>query len=114
MVAGGLKYTATLALENDAETAPFARAFAGVDADARPTLLEERTDWHRLTFWNRNAQLAEDYIRTGDRVYVEGRLEYGSYERDGVTVPTAEVHVREVVLLSPRGASIEEVEEEAA
>ncbi len=64
---------------------------------------EERTDWHRLTLWNRQAQFAEDYIRTGDRIYVEGRLEYDSYERDGVVIPTAEVIVREVVLLSPRG-----------
>ncbi len=63
---------------------------------------EERTDWHRLTFWNRLAQFAEDYISRGDRIYVEGRIEYDSYERDGVTIPTAEVTVREVVLLSPR------------
>ena len=66
---------------------------------------EERTDWHRLTLWNRLAQFAEDYVRTGDRVYVEGRLEYDSYERDGVVIPTAEITVREVVLLSSKSAS---------
>lgn len=75
---------------------------------------EERTDWHRLTLWNRLAQFAEDYIRTGDRIYVEGRLEYDSYERDGVVIPTAEVVVREVVLLSARsGADQEELAEAA-
>lgn len=63
---------------------------------------EERTDWHRLNLWGRLAQLAEDYVKTGDRIYVEGRLEYDSYERDGVTIPTAEVTVREMVLLSPK------------
>lgn len=68
---------------------------------------EERTDWHRLTFWNRLGQFAEDYITRGDRIYVEGRLEYDSYERDGVTIPTVEVNVREVVLLSPRPATVE-------
>ena len=62
---------------------------------------EERTDWHRLTLWNRLAQFAEDYVNTGDRIYVEGRLEYDSYERDGVTIPTADVTVKELVLLSP-------------
>ncbi len=62
---------------------------------------QERTDWHRLTLWNRLAHFAEDYVRKGDRVYIEGRLEYDSYERDGVTIPTAEVNVRELVLLSP-------------
>jgi single-strand DNA-binding protein len=63
---------------------------------------KERTDWHRLTLWNRLAQFTEDYVSKGDRVYVEGRLEYDSYERDGVTIPTADVVVRELVLLSPR------------
>jgi single-strand DNA-binding protein len=65
---------------------------------------EDRTEWHRLTVWDRLAQLAEDYIRKGDRLYVEGRMEYDSYERNGVTIPTAEVQVRELVLLgSPAG-----------
>jgi len=64
---------------------------------------EERTDWHRLTLWSRQAQFAEDYIRTGDRVYIEGRLEYDSYERDGVVIPTAEIHVQEVLLLVSKG-----------
>ena len=76
---------------------------------------EERTDWHRLTLWNRQAEFAEDYIRTGDRVYVEGRIEYDSYERDGVSIPTAEVIVREVVLLSSKGgaSSASEMEDAA-
>jgi single-strand DNA-binding protein len=60
---------------------------------------EQRTEWHRLTLWDRLAQLAEEYIRKGDRLYVEGRIEYDSFEKNGVTVPTAEVVVRELVLL---------------
>lgn len=66
--------------------------------------IEERTEWHRLTLWDRLAQLAEDYVRKGDRVYIEGRMEYDSFERNGVTIPTAEVHVRELVMLgAPTG-----------
>ncbi len=49
-------------------------------------------------------QFVEDYVQTGARVYIEGRLEYDSYERDGVTIPTADVTVREIVLLSPKPA----------
>ncbi|MCG6986950.1 MAG: single-stranded DNA-binding protein [Gemmatimonadetes bacterium] len=75
---------------------------------------QERTDWHRLTMWNRLAQFVEDYVRTGDRIYVEGRLEYDSYERDGVVIPTADVMVREVVLLSSRSVPDDEELEEAA
>ena len=36
---------------------------------------EERTDWHRLTLWNRQAQFAEEYIRTGDRIYIVSRYD---------------------------------------
>ncbi len=68
---------------------------------------EERTNWHRLVFWNRLAQFAEDYVKKGDRVLIEGRLDYGSYERDGVTIPTAEIQVREIILLSPRRGEAE-------
>ena len=60
---------------------------------------EERTEWHRLTLWEKLAQLAEDYVRKGDRIYVEGRMEYDSFEKNGVTIPTAEVIVRELVML---------------
>jgi len=60
---------------------------------------EERTEWHRLTLWDRLAELAEEFIRKGDRVYVEGRIEYDSFEKNGVTIPTAEIQVRELVML---------------
>lgn len=75
---------------------------------------QERTDWHRLTLWNRLAQFAEDHIRTGDRIYIEGRLEYDSYERDGTVIPTADINVKEVVLLSAKAGADEEEMEEAA
>jgi len=74
----------------------------------------ERADWHRLTMWNRTAQFAEDFIRTGDRIYVEGRLEYDAYERDGVTIPTADVHVSEVVRLNAKSGASDSGVEEAA
>jgi single-strand DNA-binding protein len=80
---------------------------------------EERTEWHRLTLWDRLAELAGEYVRKGDRLYVEGRMEYDTYEKNGVTIPTAQVHVRELVLLGqPSGHAAEigggEAEEEEA
>jgi single-strand DNA-binding protein len=75
---------------------------------SRDNVTEERTEWHRLTMWEGLAQLAEDYVRKGDRVYVEGRMEYDSFERNGVTIPTAEIRVRELVLLgAPNGRAAE-------
>lgn len=61
--------------------------------------MQERTMWHRLTLRDRLAEVTEDYVRKGDRVYLEGELEYDSFERNGVTIPTSEIRVRELVLL---------------
>lgn len=63
---------------------------------------EQRTDWHRLTFWGRSADTVERYLRKGTRLYVDGRIEYGSYEKEGVTVPSVDIVVRDFVLLDPR------------
>ncbi|MGH7575662.1 MAG: single-stranded DNA-binding protein, partial [Longimicrobiales bacterium] len=68
----------------------------------------ERTEWHRLTLWDRLAEFAEDYVRRGQRLYVEGRLEYGSFERGGLTLPTAEVIARDVVLVGTLDSQSEE------
>ena len=64
---------------------------------------QSRTDWHRLTFWGRVAELAERLIRKGTKLYVEGRIEYGSFERDGVSIPTADIIVQEFLLLEGGG-----------
>jgi single-strand DNA-binding protein len=74
--------------------------------------MEERTDWHRITLWDRLATIAEEYVRKGDRVYIEGRMEYGSFEKNGVTIPTSEVQVKELVMLGAPTARTVEVEEE--
>lgn len=64
--------------------------------------VQRRTDWHRLTFWGRAADTAERYVRKGARLYVEGRIEYGSFERDGISIPTVDVVVQDFVMLDPR------------
>ena len=66
---------------------------------------QRRTDWHRLTFWSGAAETVERLVRRGSRIYVEGRLEYGSYDRDGVSIPTADVIVQEFVMLDSRNGS---------
>ncbi|HEY3285810.1 MAG TPA: single-stranded DNA-binding protein [Gemmatimonadaceae bacterium] len=73
---------------------------------------QERTDWHKCIAWNRSAEgagladIMESYARKGDKVFVEGRLEYRQYDdKEGRTHHVAELNVREVVLLSPRKAA---------
>jgi len=63
---------------------------------------QRKTDWHRLTFWSGAAETVEKWVRKGTRMYVEGRIEYGSYDRDGVAIPTVDVVVQEFVFLDGR------------
>ncbi len=67
--------------------------------------LEHLPEWHRLTFWAGAAETVEKYLRKGNRLYVEGRVEYGTYDRDGVTIPTTDVIVDDFVFLdgTPNG-----------
>jgi single-strand DNA-binding protein len=69
---------------------------------------QEKTEWHRVVVWNSRArQLAdvvEKYVKKGDRVYIEGRIEYRTWEdRDGKTRYTTEINARELLMLTPRG-----------
>src|SRR5437868_10339520 len=69
---------------------------------------QEKTGWHRVICWNNKgaqlADLAEKYLKKGDRIYVEGRVEYRTWEdREKQTRYTTESIAREVLLLSSRG-----------
>jgi single-strand DNA-binding protein len=69
---------------------------------------QEKTEWHRVICWNNKgsqlADLAEKFMKKGDKVYVEGRVEYRTWEdREKQTRYVTEIVAREVILLSPRG-----------
>lgn len=67
-------------------------------ATSRPTDESEfgRTDWHRLNATGDLADWFEQNARKGDLLYVQGRIEYDSFEHDGVTIPTTDVIVEGV------------------
>jgi len=71
---------------------------------------QQRTDWHRLTFWGRAADTVAKYVKKGSRLYVEGHLEYGSFDRDGVSIPTVDVVVEDFVMLDRRAEDVPENE----
>lgn len=69
---------------------------------------QEKTEWHRCVVWNTRtstlADIVERYLKKGDRVYVEGRIEYRTWQdREGQTRYTTEINVRDLVMLSGRG-----------
>jgi single-strand DNA-binding protein len=68
---------------------------------------QEKTEWHRCVVWNtKTSQLAdivERYLKKGDKVYVEGRIEYRQWQdKDGQTRYSTEINVRELIMLSGR------------
>lgn len=63
----------------------------------------EDTQWHRVTFYERLAEIAGEYIKKGTKVYVEGVLKYGKYtDKDGVEKPTTDIIANSMTLLSGR------------
>jgi single-strand DNA-binding protein len=72
---------------------------------------QEKTEWHRCVVWNSKAsQLAdivERYVKKGDKLYIEGRIEYRQWQdKDGQTKYSTEINVRELIMLgAPRGGA---------
>jgi len=64
---------------------------------------QEKTEWHRVVAWDKLAEICERYLSKGDRVYVEGRIEYRQWEgQDGQTRYTTEIRAREMIMLGGR------------
>ena len=65
---------------------------------------QEKTEWHRVTLWGRQAELAGEYLSKGSSVYIEGRLETRKYtDKDGVEKYTTEVVADRMQFVSTGG-----------
>jgi len=74
-----------------------------------------RTEWHRLVFWRRLAEIAGQYLRRGSRIYVEGQLSTRSWEDGaGQKRQVTEIVVRDLQLLDGRGLPDQEATGELA
>ncbi|MQA88669.1 MAG: single-stranded DNA-binding protein [Gemmatimonas sp.] len=64
---------------------------------------QEKTEWHRIVLWEKLADVADRYLKKGDSVYIEGEIEYRSYDdKDGNTRYVTEIRARELVMLGSR------------
>lgn len=63
---------------------------------------KERTEWHRLVFFNRLAEVAGEYLKKGSKIYVEGQLRTRQWEKDGQKHYTTEIVCREMQMLDSR------------
>lgn len=61
---------------------------------------QERTEWHKVVFFNRLGEIAGEYLRKGSKVYVEGSLRTRKWQKDGVDHYTTEIVASELQMLS--------------
>ena len=67
---------------------------------------QERTEWHRIVFFNKLAEIAGQYLTKGSKIYIEGRLQTREWtDRDGNKRYTTEIVARDMVMLGGRGDS---------
>ena len=65
---------------------------------------QEKTDWHRLTFFGKLADIVEQWVHKGDKLYVEGRVEYSQTQDDqGGTRYWTDIVVNEMMMLGGGG-----------
>ena len=81
---------------------------------------QEKTEWHKCIVWNtKGSQLAdivERYVKKGDKLYVEGRIEYRQWtDKEGQTRYTTEINVRELIMLGgARGGASADADSDGA
>lgn len=70
------------------------------------TQVPDRTDWHNIVFYRGLAKVVEKYVHKGDRLYVEGRIRYRSYDdQKGIRQYVTEIIAENIELLTPKQSS---------
>ena len=66
---------------------------------------QEKTEWHRVTMYRRLGEIAGEYLKKGSQVYIEGRIEYREYEKDGVKRYSTDIIASEMKMLGSRSGA---------
>ena len=64
--------------------------------------MKEQTEWHRIVAWGRLGEICGEYLSKGRQVYIEGRIQTRSWEKDGVTRYTTEIVAQEMKMLGSK------------
>ena len=65
---------------------------------------QERTEWHRVVFFGRLAEIVSEYLRKGSQVYIEGRIQTRKWQdKDGIDRYTTEIVALEMQMLGGKG-----------
>lgn len=63
---------------------------------------QQRTEWHRVVFYQKLAEIVAEYVRKGSKLYVEGRLQTRSWEKDGQKFYATEIIANEMQMLDSK------------
>ena len=101
-----LKYT-----QNGTAVATFsiATSESWKDKDGNVT---ERTEWHNIVAWRKLAEICGEWLKKGKRVYIEGKIQTRSYEKDGIKKYITEIVADDMIMLD--GAKSASSESETA
>jgi len=92
-----LKYTAS---QQAVTTLSLATSEAWKDKDGNA---QERTEWHRIVLWQKSAEIANEYLKKGSRIFIEGRLQTRSWEdQNGNKKYTTEIVAQNFEFLDSR------------
>lgn len=68
--------------------------------------LQERTQWHNIVAWRKLAEICGEYLKKGSKLYLEGRLQYRTYDdKNGVKRYVTEIVLDEMLMLDSKGSS---------
>lgn len=86
-------------LENGDAVANFSLATSETWKDRNTGEKKEKTEWHNVVTWRKLAEVVEKYVKKGTQVYIEGKLQTRSWEKDGVTRYTTEILCNNLTML---------------
>lgn len=70
------------------------------------TVVPERTEWHNVVLWRKQAELVEKYVHKGDKLYIEGKIHTRSYDdKNGIKRYVVEIYADAIELLTPKSQS---------
>ena len=89
-------------LENGAKVANFSMATTESYKDKTTGERIDNTEWHNIVVWRGLADVAERFLKKGSLIYIEGKLQTRSYEKDGVTRYSTDILARELTMLGKK------------
>jgi single-strand DNA-binding protein len=78
------------------------------------TEIPERTEWHNIVAWRGLAEISEKFIRKGSQLYIEGKIQTRSWEKDGVKRYTTEIYAETINLLGKKPEHTEPINSSVA